>query len=213
MSYFVNTNAMENLKQIKVTDAAQTVFLRYGYKRVTMHDIAESAGISRPALYLLFPNKAEVFKAVIKQMATQSLIEIRKGIDTLSSVEEKLQHAFELWTVRPYELIMSTPNAKELIYCCYEFSKEVFEELGAAFESELVKLIKPLLKSNPSSTLSAKMIARILRTGVRGFKDAAENATELRRMIKNFLVIILLAINSPSHQSKDKKLNNVVKFG
>lgn len=208
MSYFVNTNPMENLKQIKVLDVARTVFLRYGYKRVTMHDIAEAAGMSRPALYLVFPNKAEVFKAVVKQMATQSLKEIRKGMDNLPSTEKKLQYAFELWTVRPYELIMSAPDAKELIYCCYEFSKEVFEEVGAAFEAELIKLIRPILKSNVSSSLSVKMTAKILRNAVRGFKEVAENATELRRMIKDFLVIVILAINSSPNQLKNKQLKN-----
>lgn len=204
---------MENLKQIKVIDAAKIVFLRYGYKRVTMQDIAEAAGMSRPALYLVFANKAEVFKAVVTRMATQSLKKIREGIDNLSTTEEKLQYAFELWTVQPYELIMSAPDAKELIYCCYEFSREVFEEVGAAFEAELVKLIKPLLKSNASASISAKMTAKILRNAVRGFKDAAENATELRRMIKDFLVIVLLAINAAPNQPKLQKINNVVEQG
>lgn len=211
LSYFVNTIAMENQKQMKVVEAARTVFLRYGYKRVTMHDIAEAASISRPALYLVFSNKEEVFKAVVKQMAAQNLNEIRQGVDRFASIEEKLQYAFEHWTVRPYELIMSAPDAKELIYCCYEFSREVFEEVGAAFEAELFKLIQPLLKANDATSISGKMTATILRNAVRGFKDAAENAAELRRMIKGFLAIVMLALDPARHQNKSKNITRVIK--
>ena len=40
------------------------VFLAYGYSRVTMDDIARAAEMSRPALYLLFRNKAEIYRAI-----------------------------------------------------------------------------------------------------------------------------------------------------
>lgn len=199
LSYFVNTVAMENIKQKKVTNAAQEVFLRYGYKRVTMHDIALAVGISRPALYLIFPNKEAVFKAVIKERAIQTLSNIRQGIAKLSSIEEKLHYACEQWTVKPYEVIMGAPDAKELTYCCYEFSREIFEEIGAAFEMEIAKILQPLIKANQISLLSSKSTAKILRNALRGFKDAAENVTELRRMIKSFLTMLLLALGSSCH--------------
>ena len=54
-------------KKTKILTAALSVFLRYGYRRVNMNDIAEAAGISRPALYILFRNKEEIFAGVILQ--------------------------------------------------------------------------------------------------------------------------------------------------
>lgn len=208
LSFFVNTNAMENLKKIKVIDIARSIFLRYGYKRVTMQDLADAAGISRPALYLVFPNKEEIFKAVIKRSTKQSLNKIREGIDKLATTQEKLQYAFELWTVKPYELIRTAPDAKELIYSCYEFSREVFEKVGSAFEAELVKVINPLFKSN-ASTLTAKKTAKILRSAIRGFKDTAENSNELRELIRDFVAIVLLALNADTMANTVKNQTNV----
>ena len=46
---FVNNKEMDVAKRDKVLTAALDIFLRYGYKRVTMNDIAEAASISRPA--------------------------------------------------------------------------------------------------------------------------------------------------------------------
>lgn len=180
-------------KKHKIIEAAHSVFLRYGYKRVTMNDIAEAAEISRPAIYLLFPNKEEVFKSVIKHMAETNLNEIRKGIATLSSPEKKLKFAFEIWAVRPFELIKSSPDASELTYFGHQFSREVFDKIGAAFEMELVSIIEPHMKSNTHSPLSAKKTAQIMRGAIRGFKEMSHNSSDLRQMIKDFLDIILSA--------------------
>ena len=48
------------------------VFLTYGYARVTMEDIARAAEISRPALYLLFKNKADIYRAIGAALLEQS---------------------------------------------------------------------------------------------------------------------------------------------
>ena len=46
-----------------VLHAAFNTFVSYGFKRTTMADIADAAGMSRPALYLLFKNKTDIFRA------------------------------------------------------------------------------------------------------------------------------------------------------
>ena len=51
-------------KRARILDGAMKVFLAYGYSRVTMDDIARAAEISRPALYLLFKNKADIYRAI-----------------------------------------------------------------------------------------------------------------------------------------------------
>ena len=43
----------------RLVKVALDVFLRYGHARTTMADIAREAGISRPALYLMFPGKTK----------------------------------------------------------------------------------------------------------------------------------------------------------
>ena len=61
------TNA-EDVKRHRVLDGAMRVFLSYGYQRVTMDDIAKTAEMSRPALYLLFKNKADIYRAIGERM-------------------------------------------------------------------------------------------------------------------------------------------------
>jgi AcrR family transcriptional regulator len=56
---------MAHEKTEHVIAAARKVFLRYGYRRVTMGDLAEAAQMSRPALYLVFPSKEQIFTVLI----------------------------------------------------------------------------------------------------------------------------------------------------
>jgi AcrR family transcriptional regulator len=48
----------------KILHAALAVFARYGFKRASMEDVATEAGISRPALYQSYENKAAIFAAL-----------------------------------------------------------------------------------------------------------------------------------------------------
>ena len=86
---------MHNEKEQRILNAAQSVFFRYGYARTTMADVAETGGISRPTLYLVFPSKEELFSAVIYRMNTSTLQTIRKGLGDQKKLEEKLVFAFD----------------------------------------------------------------------------------------------------------------------
>ena len=79
----------------QVIDAATAAFMRYGFRRVTMGDLAKEAGISRPTLYSVFASKEEVFNAVATRMIEQSLAEIRDRVGGAGSLAEKLERLDE----------------------------------------------------------------------------------------------------------------------
>ena len=54
-------------KKNMIVEAAKEVFVKRGYREVTMKDIVEACGISRGGLYLYFANTKELFEAVLEQ--------------------------------------------------------------------------------------------------------------------------------------------------
>jgi len=50
-------------RKLAILEAATGVFLRYGFKKTSMDDLARAAGLSRQGLYLHFPTKEDLFKA------------------------------------------------------------------------------------------------------------------------------------------------------
>ncbi|WP_279604642.1 TetR/AcrR family transcriptional regulator [Methylobacterium sp. J-070] len=53
----------------EIVDAALSEFARRGFAAARMADIAAQAGLSKAALYVYFPTKAELFRAVLVQHA------------------------------------------------------------------------------------------------------------------------------------------------
>lgn len=180
---------MRSIKETKVLEAATAVFLRYGYRRTTMGDIASAAGISRPALYLLFCNKERIFQAVLRRHAVGSLEAIQAGIAQLGSPMEKLRTAFEFWVVEPFSLMLESPDARDLMHCGYEFAGETLELNSKAFETLLVSILDQFPSPRPTETPSSERIAHILSVSARGFKGAARDVQELRDMIDALLEV------------------------
>jgi AcrR family transcriptional regulator len=189
-------------KEAKVIAAATQVFLRYGFRRVTMGDIAAAARISRPALYLVFPSKEEVFTAVMDRLFTATLDEIRQGLGRLATAEEKLTFAFEAWCVRPFEMILASPDARDLLQSSYEFATEVTTRAAADFEALLTEVLQAQVRGKAQAGLSLAQIARILATAVPGFKESAKTAAQLRELITGLITIVLSSLKNLEERRK-----------
>jgi AcrR family transcriptional regulator len=186
----VNTETME--KKDNILTAARNTFLRYGFKRVTMNDIAEAAGISRPALYLVFNNKEDIFKSVYEHWVRETLAEIESKIATLKTPDEKLRAAFELWTVRPFEMMLTSSEMMELLECTFGFAQDTVKQGYRSFEKTLLPILKSHSKfQTGKAKVSVEKTAHILSSAVRGFKVAAKDAPEIRSMIKELLNLTL----------------------
>jgi AcrR family transcriptional regulator len=185
---------MGSEKKARVLEAAESVFLRFGYRRTTMGDLAAAAGMSRPALYLVFCNKEEVFEAVLRSFTARTLEEIRQGVDSRPTPQEKLRFAFELWAVRPFGFFEASPELREPLHGGLTFAREAIDQAIAAFEVELVGILAPLSATAPAKALPPGQIARVLTRAVHGFKESAQDADELRAMIDGLLEMVLASL-------------------
>lgn len=183
-------------KKARVLEAAESVFLRFGYRRTTMGDLAAAAGLSRPALYLVFCNKEEVFEAVLRSFTARTLEEIRQGLDARPTPLEKLRFAFELWAVRPFGFFEASPELREPLHGGLAFAKGAIDQAVADFEALLVDILGPLGAAAPAKALSPDQIARVLTRAVHGFKESAKDPEELRAMIEGLLAMVLASLRS-----------------
>lgn len=60
----------------EILAAALTVFAERGYAATRLDDVARQAGVTKGTLYLYFPNKEELFKAVIRETLVPTLASI-----------------------------------------------------------------------------------------------------------------------------------------
>lgn len=66
---------MGDEKAARILDVAESLLVRFGYRRVTVDDVARGAGVGKGTVYLYWPSKAELFGSVLIRESAQMLTE------------------------------------------------------------------------------------------------------------------------------------------
>jgi AcrR family transcriptional regulator len=74
-----------------ILDAAERLLARYGYKKMTMDDLASEAGIGKGTTYLHFPSKQEVVLCSIDRIVDRLLEQLRAIAQSDASPAEKVR--------------------------------------------------------------------------------------------------------------------------
>ena len=172
-----------------IVSAAAGVFLRYGYARATMEDVAEAADLSRPALYALFPKKEGIFTAVVTDMNNRKMAELHSATKSIRSFERKLHRYCEDWGSHGVELMELHPDARDL----FDLSRPAVQAIYEDFITVLAELLSEGM-TNSKFKVNPSLIARNLTFAMRGFKDAARGGEEMRQMIALEVDTLLAAI-------------------
>ncbi len=102
-------------KRRSVYEVAATVFAQYGFRRTTMNDIAQAAGMSRPALYLMFDNKEHLFHELSSYRLDQAIDQACKVLSGDASVEDRFIDALLVYEKIYYEPVANSPHGEELM--------------------------------------------------------------------------------------------------
>jgi AcrR family transcriptional regulator len=82
----------------EVLEAALDLFARNGFAATRMQDIAKAAGLSKAAIYLYFPSKEDVFKALVETRLVVLRAEMTKhGALTRGDPVAALRRIVQLW--------------------------------------------------------------------------------------------------------------------
>lgn len=167
----------------QIAQAANELFIRYGLARTTMGDIAAAAGISRPTLYASFPQKQDVFGAVIELMVSQKLAILAAETATIPHLAQKLRHICISWATDGFDLVRANPDAKDM----FDISFAPVRASHAAFAAMLAKILADA--GTPESELTGELMV----AAIRGFKDLATDRGHLERLIARLCAVVASA--------------------
>jgi len=78
-----------------VVRVAAGIFVRFGYKKTSMDEVAQAVGLSRQGLYLHFPNKETLFREVVAHLASTVLDALNRTLELPElALEERLHGGF-----------------------------------------------------------------------------------------------------------------------
>jgi AcrR family transcriptional regulator len=98
-----------------ILDAAFQHFAQYGFRRASMGEIARGAGLSRAALYLHFPTKEALFRALVQDLHARALASATARAATDVGLETGVLAILEEKSLRLFEVLRTTAHAAEFL--------------------------------------------------------------------------------------------------
>ncbi|MCR6476103.1 TetR/AcrR family transcriptional regulator [Variovorax sp. ZS18.2.2] len=174
-------------RRIAIMEAALGVFLRYGYRKTSMDDLARAAGISRQGVYLHFTSKDELFKEAVTWFAQRGIAAMRAALAKEDlPIEERLIGAFAALHAQNDGSQMSLEHMSEIVATARELVGPVLEEFDLVVPKELARAIQSAGAAVPwrAAGLTAKSLAQHLFAASHGLKHYAKTPAEYQAGIR-----------------------------
>ena len=144
------------------------LFVRKGFKQVTMKDVCEITGMSRGGLYSHFSSTGEIFEAMLKEMTQKDQLgfqrEIKQGISAVTIMDNALY-------LLEREMGDSDASLSEAIF---EFSETVDSNIMTELNEISVKnwsaLIRYGIKTDEFNNVDVTEIVSILLYSYQGIR-------------------------------------------
>jgi AcrR family transcriptional regulator len=124
-------------KDAAILQAAFEAFARYGLRRTSMADIAKGAGMSRPALYLHYSGKEDIFNALVRIHFTRSEKAVAQVLAAEGPPAETLLSAFHAIDGEAVEAMMNSPHADEILSADTPFNQAEVQQAHARITTHI----------------------------------------------------------------------------
>ena len=186
-----------NSKRETILLSAWETFAAYGFRRTSMQDIADKASISRPALYLEFANKADIFRGLAKSIFQQNIVNAKEIFETDAPLKDKLLKVLIISFADFYQHIENTPHGEEMLSIKTELAGDIYldwlDEIKSTICDGISKENENLEIGN--SGINADNIASIIINTMHGSKSRQTNEAELRKQAENVVTLVMAAMS------------------
>jgi AcrR family transcriptional regulator len=153
----ISATDQQDVKKEKILEAAHHRFLHFGYSKTTMNEIAGDLSMSKALLYYYFPDKSQLYVAVMRKVADDYLKKLANRINTFADLREAFmfqidtQHDFIVTNYNFFDYFrLNEQNLPEVIW---DIVKQVHESeielLVSAIKTEVERgRIKPVANPN-----------------------------------------------------------------
>ena len=179
-------------RRATILEAAVPVFLRYGFKKTSMDDLARAAGLSRQGLYLHFPTKDGLFKEGLLHMVS-SMREAARGALARedASVEERILGAFDALHGQHAGQIASE-HMNELLETAATLIGPIVSELDDGALADVARVLRAsgVAAKWKDAGISAKDLADTLFSASYGIKHRVTTPAAYRERMRTAVQLV-----------------------
>lgn len=182
--------ALPPTRRDHLLDAALGVFVRHGYRKASMDDIAHAAGMSRPGLYFHFATKEELFRATVEHELATSLDVVRAVLAREHSpLPDRIVDAFDQWLGR--YINPQTADVGVLAEANSDMLTQVFENYRNRFDRAVAEQIDATPGAVRAGDDRGIEVSRTLHATAAGFKHDVPDRKAFRRAMRTAVKLII----------------------
>ena len=179
----------------RIIDAAMTVFRRHGFRRSSIEQAAEAAGLTRQALYHHFDSKEALFRAVIERLYQTALIAEIAAADAKEKDGGGLADILVAQiAARLTHLIASldgSPHVEELFSEHLGQSRDLYQKYAGLNAAQGVAMIERMRRRQRLVLrMPASELWRCIEMAVHGTKSAYPNMQPLAAFLKDLEIML-----------------------
>jgi AcrR family transcriptional regulator len=168
----------DDVRRHRLLDVALATFLRFGFRKTSMEEVARAAGLSRQGLYLHFATKDDLFGEVVRHGLATGLAAAHDRLRSADGeLEARLVGAFDAWIGRfAGTLGGDVGDLQEAIV--------QYGPLIAEHDEQFVEAVARVLRASPVAAaykpagISARQLADTLAATARGLKHGCRTQPE-----------------------------------
>jgi AcrR family transcriptional regulator len=196
--------------QDRILDAAMRVFRRHGFRRSSIEQAAEEAGLTRQALYHHFSSKEALFRALIERLYEQSLV---AETAAAKAAEEKGHDLADILVAeiaarlnRLFASLEGSPHIEELFSEHLVQARDLYQTYATRFESEVAATIARVTRARKlklESGVTVRELAHCVEMAIHGTKSAYPSmmpADAFLKQLETMLRMLIAGATAPPAQ-------------
>jgi AcrR family transcriptional regulator len=201
--------------QDRILDAAMRVFRRHGFRRSSIEQAAEEAGLTRQALYHHFNSKEALFRALIERLYEDSLAaEIAAAKAAEEAGEELADILIAEIGARLQALFASlegSPHIEELFSEHLAQARDLYQTYATRFADEVAATIARVCRKRKltlTNGVTVRELARCVEMAIHGTKSAYPSmmpADAFLKQVEIMLRMLVAGAMAPAAKKSQRK--------
>ncbi|MDA2946029.1 MAG: helix-turn-helix domain containing protein [Actinomycetota bacterium] len=164
--------------------AAIAQFSAHGFAATSMADIADAAGMSRPALYQYFRNKRDIFASAFVALFEDHVDRALQALQSDGTTESRLEGFLQRFEGDLWELMAASEHSEEIMSAKTADTTEEIQRVIARLRRGVVAFLAEAHPGRSKAALDRRAEwAEILEFSPKGFKFDTPSVSDFRRRL------------------------------
>jgi AcrR family transcriptional regulator len=187
--------------QDRILDAAMRVFRRHGFRRSSIEQAAEEAGLTRQALYHHFNSKEALFRAVIERLYENSLA---AEISAAKAAEEDGRELADILIAEIgarlralFASLEGSPHIEELFSEHLAQARDLYQTYANRSADEVAATIARVCRKRKltlAGGVTARELARCVEMAIHGTKSAYPSMMPADAFLKQLEIMLRMLV-------------------